>query len=339
MTPSLVHTGLIPQDVIDQENDFIKRSLSDDDMLMTYFRISENGKNKIFLTTIYNLIGMKQYRRTRTEASREGIKLAKSISKSNKIKYIHPLIAGCDPKRCSLEVVEKANYIRMLQTYRPAQTIFETGIGLGTGSSFAGKVNGGHLQSSKAKLTKGIDMMKQLRESTAGALERNRVKENKDYKDLENLDTLSEDDWGDDKDEYLDNDMNSLPSRRENHFTSTFSDTDSILHDDNSINVTNMIKKPRLSLTEIRKLKKKGKTAEEIRSIAEKKALSTSLIKESTTTSNDNSFKDSKYYMAYGNENVKEVFSEDSMQPLSGLRSSENQGIKIVIKLTFNNFI
>jgi ATP-dependent RNA helicase DDX54/DBP10 len=75
-----VHAGLLPQDVLDSENDFVKRCLHDDDALGTMHRIAENG--------------MQQYRRTRTEASRGGVKTAKAIIKQSLIKNIHPLIAG-----------------------------------------------------------------------------------------------------------------------------------------------------------------------------------------------------------------------------------------------------
>jgi ATP-dependent RNA helicase DDX54/DBP10 len=80
MTPAQVHCGVLPQDVVDRENDYVKRSFADDDELSTMFRISENG--------------MKQYRRTRTEASRGGVKTAKAILKDNLIRSIHPLIVG-----------------------------------------------------------------------------------------------------------------------------------------------------------------------------------------------------------------------------------------------------
>jgi hypothetical protein len=66
--------------VLDSENDFVKRCLHDDDALGTMQRIAENG--------------MQQYRRTRTEASRGGVKTAKAIIKQSLIKNIHPLIAG-----------------------------------------------------------------------------------------------------------------------------------------------------------------------------------------------------------------------------------------------------
>jgi hypothetical protein len=55
------------------------------------WRISENG--------------MKQYRRTRSEASKEGVKMTKAIVKANTIRSLHPLIVGCDPTRYSLSFI------------------------------------------------------------------------------------------------------------------------------------------------------------------------------------------------------------------------------------------
>jgi hypothetical protein len=44
--------------------------------------------------------------------------------------------------RCSKQVVAKQEFVRMLQKFRPAQTVFESGIGLGTGSqAVKAKVN------------------------------------------------------------------------------------------------------------------------------------------------------------------------------------------------------
>lgn len=113
-------TGLMPQDVLDEENEYFKRALANDDNLAMLWRISENG--------------MKQYRRTRSEASKEGVKMTKALVKGNVIRSLHPLIVGCDPTRCSPGVVEKQEFVRMLQKFRPAQTVFESGIGLGTGA-------------------------------------------------------------------------------------------------------------------------------------------------------------------------------------------------------------
>jgi ATP-dependent RNA helicase DDX54/DBP10 len=43
MTPNDVHTGLIPQDCIDEENEYLKKVLVDDDHLLNAFNVSENG--------------------------------------------------------------------------------------------------------------------------------------------------------------------------------------------------------------------------------------------------------------------------------------------------------
>lgn len=119
LLPHFKMVGLLPQDVLDEENEYFKRAIANDDNLAMLWRISENG--------------MKQYRRTRSEASKEGVKMTKSIVKGNVIRSLHPLIVGCDPTRCSQQVVEKQEFVRMLQKFRPAQTVFESGIGLGTG--------------------------------------------------------------------------------------------------------------------------------------------------------------------------------------------------------------
>ena len=154
--PSLIQPlGLLPQDVIDEENEFFKRSLNDDDNLMMLWKISENGMKQVnrgselnscgsiqslnmlnrscplyFLsrkhrnslsqiilsTHLLNLSSHcpliplsqptlstypSQYKRTRSEASRQGVKIAKTLSKANTIRSLHPLIVGCDPRRCS----------------------------------------------------------------------------------------------------------------------------------------------------------------------------------------------------------------------------------------------
>ncbi len=92
-------------------------------------------------------------------------------------------------------------------------------------------------------------------------------------------------------------------------------------------------KKTRLSIGEKRKLLRKGLSAEDIAEVVARRALSEKLVGSSMNVvessaggeGGSDAWKD-KYYMAYGNEDVKANFTEDSMQPNSGLRSSENQG-------------
>ena len=162
MQPHHIHTGLFPQDVIDEENDFLKRKVQDDIGLAAYARIADNG--------------LLQYRRTRMEASVKGVSTAKKLTKSNAIVSIHPLISGEDPERCSAEMVEKSNFVRVLQTFRPAQTVFESGIGTGTGSSaIKGKGKKGKDED------KGVQVMKAFRKSSENSLERNKEVQRQKY--------------------------------------------------------------------------------------------------------------------------------------------------------------
>lgn len=382
MSPSQVHVGVLPQDVLDRENDFLKRCLADDDELSTMYRISENG--------------MKQYRRTRTEASRSGVKTAKALLKDSLIREIHPLIVGCDPQNCGYGVVQKNDFVRMLQTFRPSQTVFETGIGTGTGSGYSSKVNGGshpQLQSAKMKLVKGAEMMKALRAVTVMSLERNRVAASQkasfqscgsgsssssadhhvDHHDLMDggASICSVGDVG--LDEFEGDSECSIDNECDEYY-----DTASVAGSVGDINHNSIyrgnssssrggggVKVLRLSIAEKKKLKKKGMSPQEIRQVVimrSKTATTTTNAKDedglgrsssssssgslkrsrggeghkdgSSTSSSSfghsmsvglsDQFRDAKHYMSYGDEDVHASFAEESMQPQSGLRSSES---------------
>ena len=299
MTPNMVHTGLLPQDVIDEENDFLKRCLADDDILLQMWKTSENG--------------MIQYKRTRTEASHGGVKLAKATKKSQTVRDIHPLIIGCDPKKCSKLVAEKAAFVRMLQTFRPAQTVFESGIGTGTSSK---AVKG--VQKKGGKDSKGVEMMKALRKATASGLERNKDKI-KAMATLEFDETKQSNDW-----EELDVGIS-------DEFVADADDTDGrdddVEHDSINEEGTNVDNRsPRLSIAERRKLKKKGLSQDEMKGILHKKIEANKYISDATSAgSTGGDYKDKRFYMSYGNENEKERFEEDNLQPQSNLRSHESQ--------------
>jgi hypothetical protein len=114
---------------------------------------------------------MQQYKRTRSAATREGAKHAKEIVKQQVIAHIHPLlISSLDDMHCipystsnttsnttsaandtvakiegNWEEIERKNeFIRLLQQFRPQQTVFESGIGSVITSQGAGKENPGH---------------------------------------------------------------------------------------------------------------------------------------------------------------------------------------------------
>jgi len=306
MTPNMVHTGLLPQDVIDEENDFLKRSLADDDILLQMWKTSENG--------------MIQYKRTRTEASHVGVKLAKATKKSQVVKDIHPLIVGCDPTKCSKLVADKAAFVRMLQTFRPAQTVFESGIGTGTASK---AVKG--VQKKGGKDSKGVEMMKALRKATAAGLERNKDKikamatlefdETKQSNDWEELDVGVTDEYPD-ADEVYDHDDGN--AEEEN----------SIIEDDMKAES----RAPRLSIAERRKLKKKGFSQDDMNVVLHKKIEASKYISDATSAGSTKAgdYKDRRFYMSYGNENEKERFEEDNLQPQSNLRSHESQSASML---------
>jgi ATP-dependent RNA helicase DDX54/DBP10 len=309
MTPDMFHTGLIPQDAIDEENDFVKRLLEEDDALATLYRIAENG--------------FKQYKRTRSDASHEGAKDAKKVIKSDFLQTIHPLIKGCDPKRCSKETLMKAEYIRMLQTFRPHATVFETGIGTGSTS---------HMSETKKaeKQKKSLEVMKEFRKSNQFFLERNKkkltdskneVKEEDGEEDDEegnknnDWDALENEQLGDDNDEYGNNNYDDQINRSEDE-----EDNNQSIAGESYIAPIRHHK--RLSAAERKKLKKQGTLPlrsgqnEEDENIVELP---------SSNNKNSSNYQD-KFYMNYGNESNHETFAEETLQPLSNLRSGETFG-------------
>lgn len=50
MTPADVHTGVIPQDCIDEENEYLKKALAKDEDLLNSWRVSENGEKPCLIT-------------------------------------------------------------------------------------------------------------------------------------------------------------------------------------------------------------------------------------------------------------------------------------------------
>jgi hypothetical protein len=286
---------LIPQDCIDEENEYLKRELGDDENLLNLFRVSENG--------------MKQYRRTRTEASKEGIKIAKKLVKNKVLRYIHPLISGCDPKRCDTAVVEKADFIRQLQKFRPAQTVFETGIG--TSSNQATK---------RVKDSSGALVVKAFRNEIKHALERN--KPEMSYHDLlaSNADAGGggvddDDDNDDDNDDDIMDDVDHEEGAA----------TRSLMSCDGGTGTAN--DKIRLSKAERKRLKKQNLP------LNTKKMRVDSADVEMTFSDSavsKKSFQDARFYMSYGTEDEKATFSEASMQPKSNLRDREAQSANML---------
>ena len=307
MTPQQVHVGLLPQDVLDEELEYLKTTLKEHEHLSNMWKVCENG--------------MKQYHRTRTAATHDSVKQSKKLVKSNFIRHIHPLIHGCDPKHCNDSVVEKANFIRMLQTFRPSQTVLETGIG--TGCAAGGK----RLKTDAGK--KGSEVMKYLRSMNEYHLERNRKRlsltEEKEKVEEENEDEQHNNTNNNDDE----NDMPHNDEYSEEEDGGHDNNSDDEEGDDDQGSIQQQVEyKPRLSIAEKRKYKKLGYTPEQIEQVLQQKALVKASIvedgKKSTTS------KDPKFYLTYGTEDERANYAEEALQPKSGLRSTETQNAKLL---------
>jgi ATP-dependent RNA helicase DDX54/DBP10 len=315
MQPSMVHTGIFPQDVIHEEADSFDRLMKDTEELRILWRISCNG--------------MKQYRRTRAEASRHGIKLTKAAVKNNVIKYIHPLIAGEDSTRCSSIVIEKANFVQHLQSFRPAQTVFETGIGTGTtGAGF--KVKGANkMNSTSGKVdSAGVEAMRALRRQVAPALERNKAKAItiEECALGEGKETVEgEEEDGEENDEYHNDDDEEEEEGEGGDATVGHGHGDEVPEEIETDEPST--KKRRLSKADRKKMKKHGGS---MRSSAQSSvAFDDNIVSGGGQDSNNKqsaTFMDNKYYMSYGTEDEVATYREDLLQPQQGLRSSEAIG-------------
>jgi hypothetical protein len=189
--------------------------------------------------------------------------------------------------------------------------------------------------------------MKAFRKVSAPSLERNKVKvkdvlakAKADREEKEGLwkavEENEENEW--DRDLKMDEEMDESDDFG-------IGDSDSIIGDSASVCSYNTVstEKPRLNIAEKKKLKKQGMTNDQIRKLALRKAFTNKLISENTRGVNasgismgllegleldggaGSSFKDSKFFMSYGNEDDKKRMQEDLMQPQSGLRDLEMQ--------------
>jgi hypothetical protein len=93
----------------------------------------------------------------------------------------------------------------------------------------------------------------------------------------------------------------------------------------------------RLSKAERKRMKKTNLTVQEFKMQTQSVNMYTAFSDKSSINSSDK-FKD-KYYMTYGTEDEVKTFIEDSMQPLSGLKSSEVQGEVFILIFNFYSFL
>jgi len=118
MTPDLVHYGGLPQHLLDEENESL-RLLTERNggVLNTQWRVCENA--------------MKQYRRTRPDPSKAAIRRAKELVAGEEGDvHIHPMLLGSNPTRMAAggsvaEMRAKDEMVKMLQGFRPQQTVLE----------------------------------------------------------------------------------------------------------------------------------------------------------------------------------------------------------------------
>lgn len=361
MTPDMVHTGLLVQDSIDEENEFVKRSIEEDIQMTNQYRVCENA--------------MKQYHKTRTEATRAGVKAAKLLVKSNAITSIHPLIAGTDVSRCHKGVVEKAAFVRALQTFRPSQTVLETGIGTGSSNNKAQKKAlelANKLQSRtgpgiKAVLP-GVEVMQQLRKVMSSSLDRAKPKvevslsgaadadgeegsedEKPETDDLAVLEEEEDGLEGAADDEYTPQVLSTKDGSKRSISTGTswsgvVDESDEELDEQPSAMGCSVNPQPkqRLSVADRKKLKKYGEIGEAPAKAAapsKQAGLKRSREEEVMAAVDTNVYKDNSHYMAYGTEDARESFAETSLQPQSHLKSSEQQSANILEQSLLGTFI
>ena len=127
MTPEMVHYGSVPEWILTEQVEELQRLI-------------RNGDNTVGMKkTCTN--AMKQYRRSRPDASKAGVRTAKTILEQNRAQDHHPLLRKLEEERLLKEGSEKANdlqkrqeFLKAMANFRPKETIFEA-FASGTGSS------------------------------------------------------------------------------------------------------------------------------------------------------------------------------------------------------------
>mmetsp|Transcript_21822 Transcript_21822/g.46278 ORF Transcript_21822/g.46278 Transcript_21822/m.46278 type:complete len:948 (+) Transcript_21822:105-2948(+) len=177
MTPEITHYGSIPESILTLEVENVRR-IMDSEMAGT-----EQAELMRSLTRVCSN-AMKQYRRTRPEASREAVRRAKSILEGKKLKTgqrvggasipSHPLLRGLEMEQYKmakskgkigtlndLDNIKKRNdFLKALSQFRPKETVFEafaTGGGKETGVN--SQVDKGRTIASSKKTDSSYAMM------------------------------------------------------------------------------------------------------------------------------------------------------------------------------------
>jgi len=143
MTPAHVHYGSVPESILTREVENVRRIMNSE------LTGSNQAETLRALTTVCNN-AMKQYRRSRPEASRQGSRRAKAILEGEKTETgqrfgggtipSHPLLRGMeretilklkksegvDPDAFIKNSKKREDFLRCISNFRPKETIFET---------------------------------------------------------------------------------------------------------------------------------------------------------------------------------------------------------------------
>lgn len=183
MTPEDVHYGCVPESILNREVENVRRIMESE---LTGSNQAESLRN---LTKVCNN-AMKQYRRTRPEASREGVRRAKAILEGERLETgqrvggpqtvaSHPLLRGMEQRdfeqrkarglidtiHDEANIMKRQEFLLAMSTFRPKETIFEafaTGGG-GKASGVVSQVDKGRTTGKKHDSTHAFNAMKQMR--------------------------------------------------------------------------------------------------------------------------------------------------------------------------------
>jgi ATP-dependent RNA helicase DDX54/DBP10 len=186
MTPEHVHYGSVPEAILTREVENVRRILESE------LTGSHQAETLRALTKVCNN-AMKQYRRTRPEPSREGLRRAKAIMEGERQEtgkrlgggaiLPHPVLRGMEQKdfqerkaRGSIDKLhdvenlrKRDEFLRAMSNFRPKETVFEafaTGGGkdMGVVSQVdKGRTSGSKKHDSSAALTAMKHMRRQMR--------------------------------------------------------------------------------------------------------------------------------------------------------------------------------
>lgn len=127
MTPGMVHYGSVPEWILTEQVEELQRLI-------------QKGENTVNMKRVCNN-AMKQYRRSRPDASKAGIRKAREILDKTRAQDHHPLLKKVEEEWLAKEGSSKADdlmkrqeFLRAMANFRPKETVFEA-FATGSGSS------------------------------------------------------------------------------------------------------------------------------------------------------------------------------------------------------------